>query len=272
MIAFAYLTPTSFLYPLKQSVSILTLSCYDCYVIEWLEHQIKDLEKEGVISLFHTVYQSYCTSTILQFLLRNLSILLQDECSTDCLLSILRLFLSISSNQQLLDLADDQKHQIVELAFQSISMLAQAHEEYALIIGIPHFFHILLCYPDHRYTLDHLNTVAWICEHGLLALLPTLYLIIHFLINNWTSDEDLTDVLYPILFSKRIPAELLRELEDKDDELIAEVVKMEEVCCYREYMLVCSMIFINRNLLLKKTERTSLRSILLTLFVCLVVS
>lgn len=236
VLTFTYLTPSSFLYPPTQSVSILTLSCYDGYVIGWLENRIKDLSKEGVVSLFHAVYQSYCTLSILQFLLQHLSILLQGECSTDCLLSILRLFLSLSSNQHSLLLSNDQNHLIVELAFQSISMLAKAHEEYALIIGIPHFFHILLCYPNHDYRLYHLNSILCIYDHGSSTLQSFLLLAIHFLLNNWTSDEELKDTLYPILFCKRIPTELLNELEDKNDLLIAEVMKMDVENCYREYM------------------------------------
>lgn len=206
-------------------------------MLQWFEHMLSDLPKDAVMPLCYTMLQCYCTVDILQFILQTILSLLQETCSTECLLSMLRLLTSISHHQHVLNLTEEQKEQIMELSFQAISMIAQTNEEYGLIIGIPFFCQILFCYPHNQFTLRHLNTLVSIGDL-VPSLQNTVYLLYHFLLNNWQSEEDVTQLVKRILFNNAAPTELINETQEQDNDLIKEVLKMEGVHYYREYSYI----------------------------------
>ena len=161
-----------------------------------------------------------------------------------------------------------QKKQIVAMSIQTLLAVLEWNDESALITSVPYLCSIILCFPSVSFTFEHLNSILTLSQRTPPFLQYDVYLMIHFILNNWRSDFDIRTLLELILFASHLPSDLIQSVKDVQDPiLIEQVLQSTESDYNRDYTFHFDLGVIYRNAMLFKWRKTTIQLLVTTLFV-----
>ena len=220
---------------------ILPSSCFSPFLLEWLEEEKAVRSPDSFIRMVDTTFHAFFPTSSLSFILS------QSHCisslSPTGLLWFLRLLERIAINQQTIHCTTQDKESLMQMAFAIIEQFLglESNSSDYLICAIPLFSHILLAFPTLSFTHYHLSTIMRISSRLPLSLQSVIYVIYHFILNNWKGEEEdsnLRPLLLSILFDY-LPSNIIGDL-DNDISVINQLLQnadyQQSEDYYKEYM------------------------------------
>ena len=205
------------------------------FVLTWLKEEIKKQDPDSFTVIGEALLHSYCTSELIQVLLDSIPSTLS-QFSLQSLLRNLRIFYTLSSNHKPFHLNESQKEQIVSMSIQTLLSVLEWNDESALVTCVPYLSSIILCFPSISFTIEHLTSILILSRKASPSLQYDLYLVFHFIVNNWRDETDIQPLLEQILFASDLPADLIQsDTEAQDPVLIEQVLQSSASDFNREY-------------------------------------